>query len=141
MGKAATDTFSMMVGAEVTIPEGNDIPVFKDVTGVVGIAGAFRGILSVRCGTLTAARIASQMLGVSLDEGAAQKCDAIGEICNIVAGDFKEKIGLGDKCMLSVPTVIEGKDYQIHSRAADDVIELPIMLAWEPLWIALAIRK
>ena len=42
--------------------------------------------------------------------------DALGEICNMVAGNFKNKVsGLGNGCMLSVPTVITGRDYHCHS--------------------------
>lgn len=75
-----------------------------------------------------------------MDEAAAEKCDAVGEICNIVAGYFKAKIGLGDQCMLSVPTVLAGKDYRIHSRGEDVRMELPLLYESEPIWIALEIR-
>jgi hypothetical protein len=41
-----------------------------------------------------------------------QVCDAIGEICHMVAGNFKNKlIGLVNSCMLSVPAVVTGRSY------------------------------
>ena len=40
--------------------------------------------------------------------------DALGEICKVVAGYFKAKIGLGEACGLSVPTIIAGRDYKFH---------------------------
>jgi len=139
--EAATEVFSMMVGAEVTPCEERRSPGSAGVTGTVGIAGALSAILSLRCSCQSATRIASQMLAVPESEAAHHQCDAIGEICNIVAGHFKAKIGLGDKCMLSVPTVITGGDYQLHSLASGERLEQPLIYAGEPVWIALDIRK
>ncbi len=131
----------MMVGAMVLAPETGNHLVLSEVTGMVGIAGPLSATLSLRCSKDSATRIAAQMLGISPDKAAAQKCDAIGEICNMVAGSFKDKIGLGDRCMLSVPTVLTGKDYQIRSRSVYVRVELPVLYEHEPIWIALDIRQ
>ena len=140
LAEAATEVFSMMVGAEVTAVE-NEIRVIAEVTGVVGIAGAFRGIFSLRCSTSSAIKIAAQMLGIPPEEASAQRADAIGEICNIVAGHFKDKIGFGDKCMLTVPTVVEGKDYRIVRPGGEcQKIELALLYAGEPFRVALETR-
>jgi chemotaxis protein CheX len=135
------EVFFMMVGAMVLTPETGDHMVRSEVTGMVGIAGPLSATLSLRCSVDSATRIASQMLGVPLDEAAAQKCDAIGEVCNMVAGSFKEKIGLGGECMLSLPTVLTGKNYQIRSRSLYLRVELPVLYENEPIWIALDIRQ
>jgi chemotaxis protein CheX len=129
-----------MVGVSVVRPDNNDVPIVAQVTGMVGIAGPLSATLSLRCSLNCAVQIASQMLAVSLEEAAAQKCDAIGEICNIVAGAFKAKVGLGDACLLSVPTVLAGLDYQIRTRSADVRLELPLLYEQEAVWIALDIR-
>lgn len=139
--EAAIEVFSMMVGNAIEAPADDDVPVLTNITGVVGIGGAIRAIFSLRCSALSATKIASHMLGVPATEADTQKFDAIGEVCNMVAGNFKAKIGLGDKCMLSVPTIITGGDYRIHSIMADERLELPLVYEGEPLWIALEIRK
>ncbi len=131
----------MMVGAMVLTPEAGNHLVLAEVTGMVGIAGPLSATLSLRCSLDSATRIAAQMLGTTPDKAAAHKCDAIGEICNMVAGSFKDKIGLGDRCMLSVPTVLTGKDYQIRSRSVYVRVELPVLYEHEPIWIALDIRQ
>lgn len=139
--EAAAEVFSMMVGAEIS-PQAKPAELSPPkVTGTVGIAGALSAILTLRCSTDSATRIASQMLGVPMQEAAAHHCDAIGEVCNIVAGHFKAKIGMGASCMLSMPTVIVGGDYQLHSLAAGERLDLPLHYEGEPLWIALDIRK
>ena len=38
---------------------------------------------------------------------------ALGEICNIIAGYFKAKAGLGGACVLSLPTIVVGQNLQI----------------------------
>jgi len=138
---AAIEVFSMMAGITVIVPQETNLPGLANITGVIGIGGTMRAIFSLRCSTLAAAKIASQMLGVSMADAEVNKYDAIGEICNIVAGHFKAKIGLGDKCVLSIPTVVSGGDYRIHSLMADERLELPLLCEGEPIWIALEIRK
>ena len=140
LGDSAKEVFSMMVAAEVTVAADKKLPVFADVTGVIGIGGAFSAVFSLRCSTDAANHIASQMLGVPAEEASAQAADAIGEICNMVAGQFKAKIGHEATCMLSIPTVITGKDYAVHSSRCAE-IEMPLLYNGEPIWIALDVRK
>jgi chemotaxis protein CheX len=138
--ETAIEVFSIMVGISVTAPDDRDVPVKAQVAGMVGIAGPLVATFSLRCSTGAATLIASRMLGVSVDEAGAQNCDAVGEICNIVAGSFKAKIGLGDVCVLSVPTVLAGADYQILAGKDEVLMELPLLHEYEPIWIALHIR-
>jgi len=130
-----------MVGAEIMVPDHADPPVVTEVTGMVGLAGELCGVLSLRCGNGCATKIASRMLGVPISEAASHMSDAIGEICNMVAGNFKAKLnGMQDKCMLSVPTIITGGDYQLFSVAVADRIELPFLFDGDAVWIGLEIR-
>jgi CheY-specific phosphatase CheX len=108
---------------------------------MVGIAGPLCATFSLQCSTRSATMIASQMLGVSVSEARAQKCDAIGEVCIMVAGDFKSRIGLGDMCMLSVPTVLAGNDYQIRCRRQDERLEMLLLYQDEAFRIALDISR
>ncbi len=139
---AVKEVFSMMVGAEISVLVPEPSILQSEITGMVGLAGEMCGVLSVRCSANSATQIASQMLGIPIAEAGAQQSDAIGEICNMVAGNFKAKIdGLQDKCMLSVPTVITGEDYQLHSIADGDRIELFFVYQGEPLLIGLEVRS
>ncbi|MGB2603486.1 MAG: chemotaxis protein CheX [Candidatus Sulfotelmatobacter sp.] len=140
LGETAIEVFSTMAGVAPVIPEGSDFPFRVEVTGMVGIAGPLGAVFSLRCSLHCATMIASRMLGVPANEAAAQKCDAVGEICNMVAGYFKAKIGLGDRCVLSVPTVVAGKNYQIRCRHDDVRMEMLLLYESEPIWIALDIR-
>ncbi len=138
--ETAMEVFSTMVGVALTVPEESAISLMAHVTGMVGIAGPLSAILTLRCREAAAIKLASQMLGVSLEDAATEKCDAVGEICNIVAGLFKAKIGFGDSCCLSVPTVIIGKDYKIRAAGNDERLELQFLCERDDIWIALDIR-
>jgi chemotaxis protein CheX len=141
LGDSAMEVFATMVGPGITSTAEGSTSGTTNVTGIVGIAGAVRAILTLRCSAQSAIKIASQMLMVPLEEAAAQQCDAIGEICNMVAGQFKAKIGFEDKCMLSVPTVIRGSDYRLHSVPNSERLDITLLYEQEPILFALEIRK
>ena len=136
----AIETFATMVGVSVVAPDQEEVRVLAEVTGMVGIAGHVKAVFSLRCSQRSAITLSSQMLGVSLEEAAALKNDAVGEVCNIIAGCFKSKIGLGELCSLSVPTVLSGTDYQIHSPGRTWHLGLPLLYENESIWIGLDIR-
>jgi chemotaxis protein CheX len=111
----------------------------QDVTAMVGLAGQLCGVLSVRCSGQAAALMTSKMLGVALDKVGPEVADALGEVCNMVAGNFKNKItGLAEGCMLSPPTVITGSDYTLRSHA--DSTALEVRLLFEGLLIVISLQ-
>lgn len=112
---AAREVFQMMVGGELHATESEDSDC-GDVTAMVGLAGELCGLITIRCSPECACQIASAMLGMTIDTLDGGALDALGEICNMVAGNFKAKVnGLADSCVLSVPTVIRGSDYEWHA--------------------------
>jgi len=141
--EAAAQVFEMMVGEPVSrqpdgAPDGN-----YDTTAMVGLAGSLCGVLSIRCSTASAVGIASKMLGEPEQSAACvdQQLDALGEICNMVAGNFKARVdGLREKCMLSVPTVITGQDYCLHSLADNSGIEVAMLFQNQPLVLRLEVH-
>jgi len=135
------EVFSIMVGIKLAAPKSDHLTVEANVTGVVGIAGAVRALCSVSCSANAATRITMQMLGMPAEQAAIQKADAIGELTNTVAGHFKAKIGYGDKCVLTVPTIISGGQYRIRSLASDQRMDAVLLYEDEPVLFTLEIRK
>lgn len=136
---SAKEVFQMMVQTDLTaIPgEATGEPA-GDTTAMVGMAGALCGVMSIRCTSRTAESIAGRMLGSTGTVQPSDIADAIAEICNMVAGNFKSKISmLGDQCMLSVPTVIRGDDYEMVSLADGEHIALSLAYDESPIWICL----
>ncbi len=111
----AAEVFEMMVGSPLGASAEATAPPMADYTAMIGLAGDICGILSFRCSSSSAALIAAKMLGTSEDVADASVRDALGEICNMVAGSFKGQLSdLTERCMLSVPTVVNGKDYHLY---------------------------
>jgi chemotaxis protein CheX len=113
-----------------------------DVTSMVGLAGRVCGVLTLRCSAASAALIASKMLGVDAGQDGAEVWDAIGEVSNMIAGNFKNKIaGMGDGCMLSVPTVITGADYSLRALGDSDKVEIAQLFEGCPLIVSLEVHS
>ena len=112
-------------------------------TAMVGLAGGLCGVLSLRCCQQSAEEVAASMLDGTAHERASEHAgDALGEMANMIAGSFKNKIdGLSDKCLLSVPTVITGADYTSHSLADGRPLELWFRFHGRPFGVTLAIHS
>lgn len=138
---ATREVFELMLGCQLTLPPTTEEPT-PEVTAMVGLAGQLCGLLSVRCDAKAAALMASKMLGVPLDKVGAEVSDALGEVCNMVAGNFKNKIsGLAEGCMLSPPTIITGSDYSLHSLAESPGLKLSMLFEHMPIVISLQIHS
>jgi len=140
MEVAAREVFELMLGCKLTMSE-MPMDADLDITSMVGLAGKLCGVLSVRCDGKSAALMTSRMLGIEVARVGAEMSDAVGEIANMVAGNFKNKIpGLGDGCMLSPPTVITGSDYAMRSLADSPAVELNLLFDSMPIVITLKIH-
>jgi chemotaxis protein CheX len=135
---AAVEVFEMMVGTPLGASDAATLPRVADYTAMIGLAGDLCGVLSFRCSNSSAALIAAKMLGT--EEGASADCirDALGEICNMVAGAFKAQVtDIINQCMLSVPMVVSGKDYEMHPLA--DGLRIQVAKSFEGalIWMTL----
>jgi chemotaxis protein CheX len=136
---SAKEVFELMLGSKLDTAS-EIAPNGFDIAAMVGLAGQLCGILTVRASRESAARMAFKMLGAETEKDSQEVADAFGEICNMVAGNFKNKVsGLGDGCMLSVPTVITGSDYSVRSLAGSPPLELRLQFESLPMLISLEI--
>jgi len=135
------EVFQLMLGCSLETPLEPPIEEGLDITSMVGLAGQLCGVLTVRCSAKSAAHMASRMLGIDPEKAGPEMWDAVGEICNMVAGNFKNKIsGLGDGCMLSVPTVITGADYNVHS-IVNDTLQTAFLFEGEAVLVCLEVHS
>lgn len=138
---AMKEVFELMLGCPLQVPADPPLEQGFDITAMVGMAGQLCGVMSVRCSSKSAARMTSRMLGIEVEKACPEMWDAVGEICNMVAGNFKNKIaGLGDGCMLSVPTVITGTEYNLHSMV-NDQIHTVLLFEGDPVMLALEVHS
>jgi CheY-specific phosphatase CheX len=138
---AIQEVFEIMLGCQVTPMEQSEHKANAEFTAMVGLAGALCGILTVCCDAKTAHQIATCMLGdaASSEEQAA---DALGEMCNMITGNFKNKLaGTDEQCMLSVPSVISGGKYSFRSLADGVSIETAVLFEGAPIFVRLQLHS
>ena len=133
---AACEVFEIMLGTRLERPVAEQPPPVTGLTAMIGLAGLLCGILSIRCESDCATRMAATMLGPEANGQDDNLCDALGEICNMVAGTFKAKVaGLEDGCALSVPSVIRGADYHLYPLTHGERLEVCLSFNGAPLWV------
>jgi len=138
---AVEEVFEIMVGSRVKPAAQSEIKPQGGFTAMVGLAGALCGVLTVRCDAKTAHQVAKSMLGDTADTE-EQVVDALGEICNMITGNFKNKLtGADNRCMLSVPTVISGGEYSFHSLADGNFMETVLLFEGAPIVVRLQLNK
>jgi chemotaxis protein CheX len=113
--QGAQEVFEMMIGVPLRRCAEGVAREAGEFTAVIGLAGPVNGVFALRCGEKTAIGIACGMLGMDEVAAKGEVWDALGEVCNMVVGSFKGKMGsIGETSVLSVPTVIHGHDYRVR---------------------------
>jgi chemotaxis protein CheX len=139
--KAAQEVFEMMTGISLERCADNLPHTPGEFTAVIGLAGPINGVFAIRCHEKTACEIACGMLGVDEKEARGEVWDALGEVCNMVVGNFKAKTGrLGESSVLSVPTVIRGNDYKVRPLVNGSSVECRMQTVTGPLRLRLEYR-
>ena len=139
------EVFSTMVMMDPTddMPLREPINRFKcSITGMVGFAGTYSGVISIHCPVSLAMKITSSMLGMECNEVNDDLNDAIGEIANMLGGSVKQVLSKGGlDVKLSIPTVISGEDYTVNSLSDIDCVVIPFNLDGERFLVGLTLKK
>ena len=122
LDQTVEEVLGMMMGVPVSVSDTTVAPSNAPVTitGVIGLAGALSGAFSVVINEFGARQITASMMGMdevpTIDDTVL---DGIGEITNILAGAWKLKVpSLSSACLLSVPTVVTGTQYDVHRKSS-----------------------
>jgi len=84
-----------------------------DISAVIGLSGVVKGAVIISMKVELAIKLTDLLAGAGHSEIDADVVDAIGEINNIIAGNIKPKVPNGDNIVISIPTVIKGKEHSI----------------------------
>jgi len=114
------EVFQTMLGVRCQIDPSPIEIESEQVTAVVGFGGLLSGACVFKTGGTAALKIATCMTGMEFASIDDTVKDAIGEICNMLAGAWKGRVpDLSANCGLSVPAVITGRDYKLHVQAPE----------------------
>jgi len=116
--EVTVNTFKEFVGVEVSPRHPHFLDPDKggfewDISAVIGLSGVVRGAVIVSMKAELAIKLTDLLAGPGHTEVDADVVDAIGEINNIIAGNIKPKVPNGDKIVISIPTIIKGKEHSI----------------------------
>jgi chemotaxis protein CheX len=132
MQEAAYEVFSTMLNQTATQAAPiirQSIEVLNDgVVSLIGITGEWVGSGVLSCSSPCARWMSSQMMMAEFDEVDDEVLDAIGEITNMIIGNFKNTVAeqTGPLAM-SVPAVVHGQNMHTTTRGGSkEWIAFPI---------------
>lgn len=141
LDSAVHEVFERMLGICCTVvPPQTGSPAVQPVSAILGFAGKLTGSCTLSADPAGVALMARNLLSppnlkmhlAPADGKAGEQAppalnplaetaldstilDAFGEISNMIAGGWKNRIpGLDSGCALSVPTIVTGSDYTLH---------------------------
>jgi len=120
LDSSVEEVFHMMLGSGCFPVDETPAEEAETITAVVGFGGLLSGACVFRSGASAALEIAAKLTGMEFAEIDDTVKDAIGEVCNMLAGAWKGRVpDLSANCGLSIPAVITGSNYNIHVQAPE----------------------
>ncbi len=95
-----------------------------DVCAIIGLSGDAVGSVTLCFPEKTATNLAGKFTGEEVTIKHADFADALGELCNMVAGQAKSQLG-GLMCSISLPRVVAGKSLKMMDSANEPTLVLP----------------
>ena len=126
--ESTLEIFSSMVMMEISP---SDEPItehsvhMESITGLIGLAGTYKGVLAIHMPNKVALAVTSSFLGMDVEEINADVEDAIGELANMLGGNVKTILSeKGRDISLSLPSTISGREYnfQLASESAERTV-------------------
>lgn len=145
INESTIEIFTGMVMMDISIagePLTKLLPLKQSITGMVGLAGVFRGVLAVHFPKQVALDVTGSFLGMEVEEINADVQDAIGEIANMLGGNLKTILSdRGKDIQLSLPSTISGDEYTFTSQAEVDQIILPFQAPGGVFYVELELER
>ena len=121
LDQSVEEVLGLMLGVPVSVA--SEPPTHnhesQTLTAVIGLAGALSGAYTVLVSAGAAMQMTACMAGMEVAVVDETVLDGLGEITNMLAGAWKSRIpSLHAACLLSVPTVVTGTQYEVHKRTS-----------------------
>jgi chemotaxis protein CheX len=91
----------------------------QELNAVISLTGKIYGTIILSISTETACEIYNRLTGDEAHEIDESVRDAVGEVCNMIAGASKAQLEVL-QLRLGLPNVIQGKDVMVHYPASVD---------------------
>lgn len=116
------------------------VPGGRTLDGVINITGAWAGALVLQVPEHVARRAAAVMFEIGEEAATLEDMqDAVGELTNMTGGNVKAL--LEGHCHLSLPAVVEGRDYSIRVPGSEAVTRVTFDVDGDPFVVSLLTRR
>lgn len=97
-----------------------------DVTGLIGITGHARGVISLTLDERCILGIVNSMLGEEFSRITPEIADAVGELTNMITGQARAHLANeGMSFQASTPSVITGKNHTLDHISRQPILAIP----------------
>ena len=133
--------FTTMMGLEVSESDAPFTSQGDRLTSFVHLTGAWNGAVLFQCNRHQACQFAGFILAMDPPEAVDDDVrDVIGELANMIGGNLKSGMAAGVR--LSMPTVMEGNDYDVRVCGSQVLERLAFQCAAGHFWVTvLATRE
>jgi len=131
---------TMMFKSLVRVPAAETAAERKGahVVATVAFAGHRRGLVAIHSSLDAARSIAGAMLGIAIEDLNDEMPDAMGEVANMVAGSFRNKLAaIEPASAIAVPTVTIGSDFSTKYLGAVRRARCPFQMEGQPIAVEL----
>ncbi|MGH9344826.1 MAG: chemotaxis protein CheX [Terriglobia bacterium] len=141
MESATQEVFESVLGVRMERRSPGSENGASDLTAIISLAGSPSGVFKIGCSDASAAHLAMRMLGSDAPESEENAKDALGEVCNMIAGSIKSRLTRSeDLCKISVPMIISGRNYHVHTLVSGERYELQLDYEGQPVSISMEIQ-
>jgi chemotaxis protein CheX len=113
-----------------------------DISGIIGLTGEARGAVVISMKTGLALKITSRLTGKEHTTPDDETIDAIGEIVNIIAGNAKRELEESFRLIISLPTIVTGKNHLIKWPVSQvRIICIPFSVEDDTFCLSVAIES
>jgi chemotaxis protein CheX len=128
MDETVKEVFGTMLGMEVSADTRASCENSGEHTAHIGFCGVISGHCEINLNRNASTAIASAMLGgIEVDAKSDAVCDAVGELCNMLAGGWKDRLPcLSAECHITVP--VRSCDLHTHERGTEPTLRVEDLL-------------
>ncbi|MBN1956639.1 MAG: chemotaxis protein CheX [Desulfuromonadales bacterium] len=143
--ESTQEIFSSMIMLDVTPGEPfkrNNEALTNSISGIIGMAGATKGLLAIHLPEKSALAVTTAFLGMDVDSIDEDVRDAVGELANMLGGSLKAVLDPnGSEIQLSMPSAIHGEEYSVDCLAGAKTITVPFQFDDHSFTVELQLRQ
>jgi len=140
LAEIVRSVFKTMMGLDVTSSDAPWSHIGSRLTSFVHLTGDWNGAVLLECNSRQACQFAGRILAMDPPESVDDDVrDVLGELANMIGGNTKCVMAPGVR--LSMPTVMEGRDYDLRICGSQVQERLAFECADGHFWVTLLTTK